>query len=593
MSKAIKYALWTLAGLVLLAIAGAVILAATFNPNRYKPEIERMAKEQTGRTLKLAGDLELAFYPSLGAKVAGVTLSERASDQIFLALDSAHVAVKLLPLLRGEVIVDALRVSGLKAQVVKGKDGKFNFDDLLEAEGKDAKKPAAKDETRKDSGGAPLAFDISGVKIERSSLTYRDLAAGSEMVLSDLHLSTGRVAPQAQGKLELGGALKGAKPRIDAKLDLKTDYELDLPKKAVALQKLAIDLAAASPDLPMKSVKLAITGGVQANLDKQTMNADLVTKFDESTIQAKLGLAKFSPPSYVFDINIDRLNVDKYFPVEKKPAGEKDKAAGAGKSAPAAAAETPVDLSALEGLDARGKLHVGALQVRNLKLADVRSEVRAAGGRMDIAPHSANLYEGSVSGALTLQASGNRVALKETLTGIAIGPLLRDVAEMDRLEGKGQVALDVTASGKTVEAMKKALAGTARLDLKDGAIKGIDIAAAMRKAKAAFSGGQSAQAAATTEKTDFSELSASFTIKNGVAHNEDLSMKSPLVRLGGRGDIDVGNSRLDYTAKATVVGTTEGQGGKDVSQLSGLTVPVRLTTAAWRRTWRSRKSASV
>src|SRR5262249_39120569 len=133
MNKPIKYTLFGLGGLVALLVIAAVVGAATFDPNRYKPEIERIAKEKTGRTLKLAGKIELAVYPSIGARVAGVTLSERAADKEFLSLDSAHVSVKLIPLLHGEAIVDALHLSGLKATVIKDKDGKFNFDDLLSA----------------------------------------------------------------------------------------------------------------------------------------------------------------------------------------------------------------------------------------------------------------------------------------------------------------------------------------------------------------------------------------------------------------------------------------------------------------------------
>src|SRR5262249_8280432 len=144
-------------------------------------------------------------------------------------------------------------------------------------------------------------------------------------------------------------------------------------------------------------------------------------------------------------------------------------------------------------------------------------------------------------------------------------------------DGKGNVTLDVATLGKTVDGMKKGLNGTARMVLKDGAIKGIDIAAAIRKAKSFIPGGQSpAQAASAQEKTDFSEMSASFVIRNGVAHNEDLDVKAPIFRLGGKGDIDVGNSMLNYTAKASVVATTKGQGGADLASLSGITVPVQL-----------------
>jgi len=62
-----------------------------------------------------------------------------------------------------------------------------------------------------------------------------------------------------------------------------------------------------------------------------------------------------------------------------------------------------------------------------------------------------------------------------------------------------------------------------------------------------------------------------------VARNNDLDVKSPFLRLGGDGAIDIGKGRIDYTARATVTGTTTGQGGAELAALKGLTVPVRLT----------------
>ena len=53
-------------------------------------------------------------------------------------------------------------------------------------------------------------------------------------------------------------------------------------------------------------------------------------------------------------------------------------------------------------------------------------------------------------------------------------------------------------------------------------------------------------------------------------------MKAPLFRVSGKGDIDIGNSTIDYVTNATVVATTKGQGGADLAQLSGLTLPVHL-----------------
>jgi AsmA protein len=563
MRKPIKYGLLGLGGLLVLVVAAVAVFALTFDPNKYKGQAEAAVKEKTGRTLKLAGNIQLAFWPSLGAKVAGVSLSEKGTTAEFLSLESAQVSVAVMPLLRGAVMVDGIRIAGLKANVVKDKQGKFNFSDLTDGE---AKKPAAGPAEK--GSGAPVAFDVTSVRIERSSVAYRDLATGQEIALSDIDLSTGRISDQASGKLKLSVQAKGRNPDLDTRLQLAGDYKIDLPAKTYEVSGLDLKLAGSAAQ---KKLDIAMTGSVKADAAKETVAADLKTKFDESTIQAKFALAKFSAPAYTFDVDIDKLNLDRYMPKEDAKPAAKSEPTGPQQ-------ETPVDLSALKDLNANGKLHVGALQVRGLKLADVRADVKAANGRADIAPHSANLYEGKVAGALSLQANGNRIALKEDLTGISIGPLLKDVAQKDMLEGHGNIALDVNAAGPTVEAMKKALAGTARVQLKDGAYKGFNLAEALRKAKAALGGSKEEKAAADqTKQTDFSELSASFLIKNGVAHNEDLDVKAPLFRIGGGGDIDIGNSRLDYTTKATVVGTSKGQGGAELEQLSGLTVPVKLS----------------
>src|SRR5918911_770844 len=673
--KAIRISLYVIAGLVILLVLAVAIFVMTFNPNRYKGEIERLVKERTGRTLALKGDLKVAVWPSLGADVNGVALSERDPKQQFLSLDSAHASVALLPLLHGSVIVDGMRVSGLKANIVKEKDGRFNFSDLTEpqpASGttpapkpKDQgaeKKPAEKKaQEREQAGGKAVAFDIASIQVERSAVTYTDKTSGQELALSDLNLSTGRIADKADGKLSLKGKAKGKNPDLDINVDLSGGYRFDLPAKAFDISKLdakvggaaagitnldlkakgdvaanpekndyrvkgfsldakgvkekqnfeahvsapelvvaansakgsavtaalkfaeaprnfeanlklegvegsakslAIphinaDVTITGPDLPQKTVKIPITGSARADLEKQTANADLNAKFDESTIQAKLGLAKFSPPAYQFDLNVDKLNLDRYTKQpEKKPVSaptEEGKAPPASAPQPAPTAQKeeqdkPVDLSALKGLNAHGRLQVGALQANGLKLANLKAEVKAGNGRLDIAPLSANLYEGSMQGAVSAQADG-RVALKETLSGVAIGPLLRDVAQKDVLEGKGTVALDVNAAGKSVNAMKKSLAGTARLALKDGVIKGINLAEVFRRAKSALGSSEQRAQAREVQQTDFSEMTASFVIKNGVAHNEDLDVKAPLFRISGKGDIDIGNSKLDYVTK--------------------------------------------
>ncbi|HET9664561.1 MAG TPA: AsmA family protein, partial [Burkholderiales bacterium] len=281
-----------------------------------------------------------------------------------------------------------------------------------------------------------------------------------------------------------------------------------------------------------------------------------------------------TPPSYTFDINVDRLDMDRYMAKTtpaKAPPGAQPKGGPT--------AEQPIDLTALKGLEASGTLRIGSLKVSEVKTSNVRLDVKASRGRMDINPIAANLYQGSLAGGITIQSAATpSFVVRQKLTGVNVGPLLNDFANKDLLEGKGNVNIDVTAAGNTVPALKKALNGTAAVRLTDGALKGINIAGSIRSAKAKLGvlRGEHVQQADKTEKTDFSELSATFNIKNGIAHNNDLAMKSPLLRVGGEGTINIGNDTIDYLIKASIVGTTKGQGGRELADLQGVTVPVRV-----------------
>ncbi|MBL8492634.1 MAG: AsmA family protein [Rhodocyclaceae bacterium] len=346
---------------------------------------------------------------------------------------------------------------------------------------------------------------------------------------------------------------------------VSTPLAANLQAMRFDLAKIGGELDVASPQMPMKSLRLPLEGELHADLGKQTANGQLATKFDESAIRAKFGASKFAPLALSFDVDIDRINVDKYFPPDpKKPKDTADK---------------PIDLSALKNLNATGAVRIGALQASGIKASNIKLEIKAANGKLDVAPHSASLYDGTLAGSLSADANGNRIIAKETLTNVNIDPLLRDVAKKDMLEGRGNLALDIATQGPSVDAMKRALGGSARVALRDGAVKGINIAKTLREYKALTGSAKqgAAQQAVTTEKTDFTEMTASFRIAGGVAHNDDLSAKSPLLRLAGAGQVNIAESKLDYLAKATVVNTSTGQEGKDLANLKGVTVPVRLS----------------
>lgn len=365
--------------------------------------------------------------------------------------------------------------------------------------------------------------------------------------------------------VDLGANVRQGARRVAAAVSSPAQANLDT--QTLQLPKLTGQVTIDDPTLPQKTVKMPIAGAVALDAKKQAIDVRLDTKFDDTTLNLKLDVVGFDKPRLAFDVRADQIDIDRYAPPRTAPTGSQG-----------AATDPKIDLSALRSLNASGQVQIGRLQARGVKATAVRLGLKAAGGRAEIAPMSAALYEGTLSGTARAAADGNRVALDATLNGISIGPLLRDVLEKDPLEGRGNVKLDVATAGATIGAMKHALDGSASIALRDGAIRGINLAQKLREARAMLPGARTeTQRASGAAKTDFSEMTANFVIRDGVASNNDLDLKSPLLRLGGAGRIDIGASTLDYTARVSVVGTLTGQDGRALTELRGVTVPVRLS----------------
>lgn len=695
MNKILKYGLIGTGTVVGIAVAGAAYVAATFNPNDYKDKIIQAVKDSKQRNLRLDGDIKLSFFPSIGANLGKVSLSEYKSDKEFVSVETARVSLALMPLLRKEVVVDEVAVSGLTASLVKHKDGTTNIDDLL---GKDEKKPQQSQQVK---------FDIASVSIAKTNLTYLDEGSGAQYAIKDLNLKTGRIANGVPSKIDLSAGVQANQPKLDISAQLKSTLTFDLDKQlyqlegmdlqasgaaldisnlklkaggdasanlstqefgakkftlnatgvkakdnfvatldapALSLTKdkfsgdkltlnarldgasgniaaalslpglegnaqsfrssaLTLDLDVKQPEqafkvklsspvsgnfqaqqfnlsnltvavnatgdkLPNKSVSSEMKGNVQVDVKKQSVQANLAGGLLQSQVKAKVGVNGFANPAIHFDVDVDKFDADLYLP--KKSADAKS-------SQP----EQPLGLSALRKLNLDGSLRIGSLKVMNVRSSQLRLDVKAHNGVVNVSPLSANLYQGSMQGSLNVNAQATpNIAVNQNLSGINVAALTKDAANFDTLEGRGNVALNLTMQGNTVSAMKKALNGNMSLNLTDGAIKGINIAKKLRDAQGMFGkGGGSAQtqAANQSEKTDFSELKATFKVSNGVAHNDDLSMKSPLLRLTGAGDINIGGDSMNYVAKATLAKTLEGQGGRD--SVGGITVPVRVSGA--------------
>ncbi len=364
------------------------------------------------------------------------------------------------------------------------------------------------------------------------------------------------------GSMALDVEVKQTEQAFKLKLTSPVAGSLDAQQFNLSDMKLALD--ATGDKLPGKHISSELKGSIQADLGRQSIQGKMAGGLLQSQIKAKLAVNNFSVPAIRYDLEVDQFDADPYMPQKTAASAEQGKAQspaaeqGAGKSA--AAPEQPFDLSALKTLNLEGSLRIGSLKAANIKVAQLRVDVKAKNGMVNIAPLSARLYQGSIDGKASVNAQTNGFAVNEKLTGVDVAPLLKDAANLDMAEGRGNIVLDLTAQGNTVSGLKKALNGNASVDLANGAIKGVNLEKLVQGVQN-LGKESSVQTLGVdkNEKTPFSEFKASFKVHNGVAHNDDLAVKSTVLRVTGKGDIDIGRGNMDYNAKAIFAKTEQGK----------------------------------
>jgi len=161
------------------------------------------------------------------------------------------------------------------------------------------------------------------------------------------------------------------------------------------------------------------------------------------------------------------------------------------------------------------------------------------------------LYQGKGTGKVVVDGSGATpaVAMDFDLSGVAIQPLLSAAANFSHLTGSGNLALDVSGHGKSERDIISSLDGKGNLNLANGKIEGVNLIAFMKNVASAATGGQGGG-----NETSFGSLTGTYTITNGILHNNDLKLTSPEIPMSGAGTVDLPQRRVDYKLTPSVAG---------------------------------------
>lgn len=363
------------------------------------------------------------------------------------------------------------------------------------------------------------------------------------------------------------------------KLDMQGAGQLSVDKaiSKVQLDKLTLKSTFEGDALPQSPMKVDMVSDLSFDLTKNHLSF-VLEKLTANAIalDGKADVTLGDIPKVRFALHSPNINLDEFLGLDKQ-AAEGNKPASGGESAPAGPEVEP-DLSALKALDVKGDITIDKFKAANAKMEAVKTSFTVNRGVFELTSFSSKLYQGSISATAKLDArqSPATYSVKKSIKGVKVQPLLIDVAENDKLEGTGNIDVNVTGKSLTPTGIKKNLSGTVVINFADGAVNGINVAQLIRENYAKFKG-QKVEGTNEAKKTDFSAMTATLKLNKGVVSTDNMQAQSPLLRVRGKGTANYINETVDFTISTSVVGSLEGQGGKDIDELKDITIPINVS----------------
>ena len=591
---------------IALLLAAPLFISAEF----LKGQLIAQVKKTTGRTLTIQGKTSLTLFPNIAVRAENVTLGNPAgfSAPYFAHLDVLETGAALMPLFHRELNITGVTLAGATLNLEQNSSGAKNWEFTQEKVKQEAAKEAAT------SAAAPASspldkFALGDVKISKTAVNY-NVAGKPAIAVKDITLTISGADGAAPLKLEGSANYQGQD--VKAKLQMAratsflngeltpTKFSLSLPSATVefdgkaslkngatasgALEVKVDDLpkllawATGKPAAGSTPKQVALDGNLVLDGTSSIAFDPFKGSVNGAAASGKLAInLAGAVPTVTGSLNLGTLDLaavqaEKAAPVATSGAG------GAANAAAAPAAEgwsdAPLDLSGLRAVNANLALKADAIASGKLMLGATSANVNLAGGVLKLALNQMALYGGNASGNVTVNgsAAGAGIATALTLSGVKIEPLMTALSGTSRVEGTLTTTLNVTGSGASERALVRSLNGNGTLKIADGAVKGANLAQFWRNAKSGFLFNS------PNEATDFSALTASYTITNGIVNNSDLAVKAPALRISGSGSVNLPERTLNYKLVPMVVETSKGVGGKD--DLQGISVPL-LITGPW------------
>lgn len=514
----------------------------------------------TGLDLVLRGDVAVSLFPTGSISFADVSLGEDSKP--LLAADRLTARLRLLPLLTGRVEIADVSLVRPRINVTFGHDGRSNWaalvDTLARAVSPKADRPAdtaSFSEIRINDGTIALNDAASGIKETFTNVELalawpsisKSFAATGHLAWHDEEIDTSITLTDFAAAL--AGDRSGLRIRLNGKpLNLAFEGNWSTRPTLKIEGTLAADAASLRNTLRWAGLKPLTGGGfgrfalkAKTNVSSGTISLSTVNvELDGNVAEGVFTFATDGRQTLQGTLAADELDLTPYIStIRLLTSNERDWN------------RVPIALDGLTGFDLDLRLSAAHIKVARAKLGRTAIATNLRGGKLTVTIGESQAFGGILKGTLALAPSDLGADFKSQLqfTDVDLDDCLGELFQFRRLVGRGDMALTLDATGKSVLALTRTTNGSASLVGRQGALVGVNVEQLLRRLeRRPLSGTGDFR----TGRTPFEKLTVNLKIAQGTATVEDVRLEGSKVRLGLAGSASIPARDFDLRGVASL-----------------------------------------
>ena len=587
--------------LVVLAAIAAGVLAYLIMRLDMKSEIERAVERATGRDMTISGDVGVSYWPVLGIRAADASLANVQGGRApaLATMKDVAIGVELRPLLDRQVRVSSLVMTDPNIFLEVDAQGRPNWalnppGQPTVADGQMPQNPqGAASQTPAEIAAENNNFSLRDVRIRGGAVHYFDARTNQGWDLASANLDTALTSLDTPMRIR-GDIVFQTKPmKIDVSIGrprvlmrgqsspLQFEIESEILNASfegetrMAAGEILGRVQASGPDLravsalfgaPIRDTErfqnFSVTGLLTVR-DKQFAFNDAAFAVDELAGRGDFVLSERHDKPYISGrLELADADLNPYLP---QPQGQTAPApntpAPQGQTAPTQqqaptpqepgravdferpAEAAPLDLAGLSAINADLELIVHKLKVHQIKIDSGAMSLVVNDGYLAATLHRLALYGGQGRGRIEIDARQPQARFVEeiTATGLNAQPFLADAINLNAIEGRAELSLNLRSEGASQAAMINSSDGRIHIEVVSGALHGVDLGGVSRTIRNALDG----RLVRADARTPFQGFSATFDVADGVMASDSLSFNTSQLQVRGIGVIDLPQRRMD------------------------------------------------